>query len=66
MIDTNGDGFFNPGFNAVGGSNSTDGYTDATVELAPFDNYCGASIKKTDVIAKGRVRVNRIARLKRC
>jgi prepilin-type N-terminal cleavage/methylation domain-containing protein/prepilin-type processing-associated H-X9-DG protein len=54
MIDTNGDGFFNPGFNAVGGTNSTDGYTDATVELAPFDNYCGASIKKTDVIAKGK------------
>jgi prepilin-type N-terminal cleavage/methylation domain-containing protein/prepilin-type processing-associated H-X9-DG protein len=55
MIDKNGDSFFNPG-HAVGtmGNGADDGYTSSDVELPPFENYNGPSIKKIEVIAKGK------------
>ncbi|GAA4429495.1 DUF1559 domain-containing protein [Bremerella cremea] len=49
MFDTNGDGFFNPGFQ-ISGSDETAlianvGYTDDTVELDWFDIYCGVDLQ---------------------
>ena len=45
VFDVNGDGYLNPGFAATGGDLAADGYTDATVELEPFDVYSGPSIE---------------------
>ena len=45
VIDTNGDGYLNPGFPAYGGDEN-DGYTDGTVELAPFEVFSGGSISR--------------------
>lgn len=44
FVDTNGDRFLNPGFQAIGGSAVTDGYTDGTVELSPSRIYNGVSL----------------------
>lgn len=52
--DLDGDGFLNPGFFAVGGTVEGDGYTSATVELAPFDIYGGASLEKNQGQGKGK------------
>jgi prepilin-type N-terminal cleavage/methylation domain-containing protein len=52
--DLDGDGFLNPGFPAVGGAASTDGYTTDTVELAPFNIYGGPTIEKTVILGKGK------------
>ncbi|MCA9089708.1 MAG: DUF1559 domain-containing protein [Planctomycetaceae bacterium] len=46
IFDLNGDGYLNPGFAAVGGSQQFDGYTDAQVELEPFEVYSGPSIQQ--------------------
>lgn len=45
IFDGNGDGYLNPGFDAVGGSVVTDGYTDGTVEVEPFEVFNGPSIE---------------------
>jgi len=54
-VDKNGDSFFNPGF-AVGsnGDAANDGFTSSDVELAPYEFYCGPTIKKIENIAKGK------------
>ncbi|NNJ28096.1 type II secretion system protein [Alienimonas chondri] len=43
VIDQNGDGFLNPGFNVVddGDAAQTTGYTDGTVELPPSISFSG-------------------------
>jgi prepilin-type N-terminal cleavage/methylation domain-containing protein len=51
--DLDGDGFLNPGFNASGGTVEGDGYTSATVELPPFENYNGATLDKASA-GKGK------------
>ncbi|MEX1228973.1 MAG: DUF1559 domain-containing protein [Planctomycetaceae bacterium] len=51
ILDTNGDGYLNPGFPAVGGTAAGDGYTDGTVELAPFEVFSGPFLD--DTIVKG-------------
>jgi prepilin-type N-terminal cleavage/methylation domain-containing protein/prepilin-type processing-associated H-X9-DG protein len=53
-IDTNGDTYFNPGFTGSATAATTAGYTDATVEMAPFEFYSGASIKKVEIYQKGK------------
>jgi prepilin-type N-terminal cleavage/methylation domain-containing protein/prepilin-type processing-associated H-X9-DG protein len=52
IIDTNGDGFFNPGFpvTPAGGETTADlasrvGYTDGTVELNAFEVYTGTFLR---------------------
>ncbi|MCB9954175.1 MAG: DUF1559 domain-containing protein [Planctomycetaceae bacterium] len=45
IFDINGDGYLNPGFAAIGGTAQNDGFTDATVELEPFEVYSGPSIQ---------------------
>jgi len=47
FYDTNGDRYLNPGFAATGGSEQTDGYTDATQELNPAEIYSGPFIDST-------------------
>jgi prepilin-type N-terminal cleavage/methylation domain-containing protein/prepilin-type processing-associated H-X9-DG protein len=51
--DINGDGFFNPGFPAGGGSNALDGYTDGTCEVSPFE-VLSTTILNKDIFSKGR------------
>ena len=48
--DLNGDGFLNPGFPVDPSSASIEstGYTDNTVELAPFEVYSGPTLFNTD------------------
>ncbi len=47
LNDTNGDGFFNPGFPiAAGTADENDGYLDAKVEVEPFHVYSGPAIDK--------------------
>ena len=41
FVDQDGDQFLNPGFNVVGGSEETDGYTSNTVELPPAEIFNG-------------------------
>jgi hypothetical protein len=41
IVDVNGDGFFNPGFPATGGSATGDGYTDENCEVSAFEVYSG-------------------------
>jgi prepilin-type N-terminal cleavage/methylation domain-containing protein/prepilin-type processing-associated H-X9-DG protein len=50
IVDRNGDHYFNPGFPiAAGSADTNDGYLDATVELEPFNVYCGPSIDKFSI-----------------
>ncbi len=51
ILDKNGDGYLNPGFPATGGTGAGDGYTDGTVELAPFEVFSGPFLD--DTIVKG-------------
>jgi prepilin-type N-terminal cleavage/methylation domain-containing protein/prepilin-type processing-associated H-X9-DG protein len=41
IVDLNGDGFFNPGFPASGGTVTGDGYTDGTCEVSAFEVFSG-------------------------
>ncbi len=41
LIDLNGDGYFNPGFNATGMTSATDGYTAGPCEISSFEVFCG-------------------------
>jgi prepilin-type processing-associated H-X9-DG protein len=41
IVDANGDGFFNPGFPASGGTVTGDGYTDGTCEVSAFEVFSG-------------------------
>lgn len=55
MIDTNGDGFFNPGFPVDGVANAaaTVGYTDGTTELEAFQIFSGALLNAS-LYTKGK------------
>jgi prepilin-type processing-associated H-X9-DG protein len=54
VSDKNGDGFLNPGFpvDETAASAARDGYTDNTVELEPFNVYCGPTISKVFALDK--------------
>ncbi|MEI7700379.1 MAG: DUF1559 domain-containing protein [Planctomycetia bacterium] len=41
LVDLNGDGYFNPGFNATGMSSDKDGYTAGPCEISSFEVFCG-------------------------
>ncbi|MCA9052187.1 MAG: DUF1559 domain-containing protein [Planctomycetaceae bacterium] len=52
--DANGDGFLNPGFQALTGTIEGDGYTDGTVELAPFEVFSGPTLQKAGAADKAK------------
>ncbi|MFO0978025.1 MAG: DUF1559 domain-containing protein [Planctomycetaceae bacterium] len=41
LNDLNGDGYFNPGFNATGMTAADDGYTPGPCEISSFEVFCG-------------------------
>ncbi|MBL8813368.1 MAG: DUF1559 domain-containing protein [Planctomycetaceae bacterium] len=41
LIDINGDGYFNPGFDATGFTAADDGYTQGPCEISSFEVFCG-------------------------
>ncbi len=41
ISDLNGDGYFNPGFNATGFTAADDGYTEGPCEISSFEVFCG-------------------------
>jgi hypothetical protein len=56
IVDLNGDGFLNPGFD-VGESSlsleekaSSIGYTDSTLELHPAIVYCGIMLNNEEIL----------------
>ena len=54
IFDTNGDNFFNPGFNipTTGFSAITDGYTTGPCEINSFDVFCGTWLTDPSKFAK--------------
>jgi prepilin-type N-terminal cleavage/methylation domain-containing protein/prepilin-type processing-associated H-X9-DG protein len=54
LFDTNGDGFFNPGFDATGMTAVRDGYTAGPCEINSFDVYCGVWLTDPRTFSKGK------------
>ncbi len=53
LFDTNGDRFFNPGFDATGMTATRDGYTPGPTEISSFDVFCGVFLSDPNKVAKG-------------
>jgi len=53
LFDTNGDKFFNPGFDATAMTSSGDGYTPGPCEINSFDVFCGTFLTDPATYAKG-------------
>jgi prepilin-type N-terminal cleavage/methylation domain-containing protein/prepilin-type processing-associated H-X9-DG protein len=53
LFDTNGDRFFNPGFDATGMTALRDGYTPGPTEISSFDVFCGVFLSDPNTTAKG-------------
>jgi len=53
LFDTNGDRFFNPGFDATGMTAVRDGYTPGPTEISSFDVFCGVFLSDPNKVAKG-------------
>ncbi|OYW23267.1 MAG: hypothetical protein B7Z55_03710 [Planctomycetales bacterium 12-60-4] len=51
--DINGDGYFNPGFTATGGTSESAGYTDAVCEMNSFEIFNGIFLS-LDIINKDK------------
>ena len=55
MIDSNGDGFFNPGFPSGRGTDTAKvaiartGYADATTEINNFEVFVGTFLNKSNI-----------------
>jgi len=49
VVDKNGDGFLNPGHQAIGGLVENDGYTDGTVELDPGEVFSGPFLDESSI-----------------
>lgn len=54
LFDTNGDNFFNPGFDASGMTSANDGYTAGPCEINAFDVFCGVWLSDPNSFAKGK------------
>ena len=53
LFDTNGDNFFNPGFDATGMTQEGDGYTAGPCEINSFEVFCGTWLTDPKTFAKG-------------
>lgn len=53
LFDTNGDRFFNPGFNAAGFTSAGDGFTEGPCEINSFEVFCGTWLRDPSTFAKG-------------
>lgn len=54
LFDTNGDNFFNPGFDATSMTAVRDGYTAGPCEINSFDVYCGVWLTDPKTFSKGK------------
>ena len=54
LFDTNGDNFYNPGFDATNMTSVRDGYTAGPCEINSFDVFCGVWLADPKLFAKGK------------
>ncbi len=54
LFDTNGDNFFNPGFDATSMTAVRDGYTAGPCEINAFDVFCGVWLTDPTKFSKGK------------